>query len=205
MTPLDVLSTIRQAGGRVVVLDGDLQVIAPPGTVSAEMAAVLREFKAALIGILPDAEREAVRWVEDLAPEAAEAVVETARREMEEIVRSTQEPEPVVVTIPEPVVEPDLDQQAEPVEFTTPEGLTIRFADPEDEEEIVVPPPPCQQCGGFMFWWDFAGRHHCMVCERTPQVVGNKQTGKMVTIDSARVRKQAARLRRQVGAVFVPT
>ena len=128
MTPLDVLSTIRQAGGRVVVLDGDLQVIAPPGTVSVEAAAVLREHKAALIGILPDAEREAVRWVEDLAPAAAEAVVEATSREWEEIVGSTQEPEPVV--------EPDLDQQAEPVEFTTPEGLTIRFADPEDEEEV---------------------------------------------------------------------
>ena len=94
MTPLDVLSTIRQAGGRVVVLDSDLQVIAPPGTVSVEAAAVLREHKAALIGILPDAEREAVRWVEDLAPEAAEAVVEAARREIEEIV-ATQEPERV--------------------------------------------------------------------------------------------------------------
>ena len=93
---------------------------------------------------------------------------------MEEIV-GTQEPEPVV--------EPDLDQQAEPVEFTTPEGLTIRFADPDDEEEVVVvPPPPCQQCGGFMAWWDILGGVHCLDCDPP--------------LRSQRLREQAARIRR---------
>ena len=183
MTPLDVLSTIRQAGGRVVILDGDLQVVAPPGTVSAEAAAVLREHKAVLLRLLPDAEREAIQWAENLPPDKAEIVVETASREWEEIVGSTQEPEPVVVAMPEPVVEPDLDQQAEPVEFTTPEGLTIRFAEPEDGDEIVVPLPPCQQCGGFMGWWDVLGGVHCMDCDPP--------------LRSARLREQADRLRRQ--------
>jgi len=88
MTPLDVLSTIRQAGGRVVVLDGDLRVVAPPGTLTPEAVVVLREHKPALIGILPDAEREAIQWVEGLSPAAA-VVVEAARREWAAIVSSS--------------------------------------------------------------------------------------------------------------------
>ena len=90
---------------------------------------------------------------------------------------------PVVGTMPERVVDPDLGQQAEPVEFTTPEGMTIRFAEPGDEAEIVVPPPPCQQCGSSFFWWDFLGRPHCQRCE--PAAL------------SARVREQAERLQRR--------
>jgi hypothetical protein len=159
MTPLEVLNTIRQAGGRVVVLDGDLQVVAPPGTVSPEAAAVLREHKAGLLGILPDAEREAVRWVEDLAPAAAEPVVEAARQEWEEIVVATM-PEPVLAgtadagsSVALAMLEPstigstvkldtepaDGESLAEPVEIITPEGLVIRFAEPVESEEIVEP------------------------------------------------------------------
>ena len=89
---------------------------------------------------------------------------------------------PVVATMPERVVDPDLDQQAESVEFTMPEGLTIRFAEPGDEAEIVAPPPPCQQCGGFLAWWDILGR---------PIASGASRRA------LARVREQAERLRRR--------
>ena len=75
--------------------------------------------------------------------------------------------------------------------------VVVGMIEPDDEEEIVVPPPQCQQCGGFMFWWDFLGRLHCMTCERTTQVVGSKDPLRMVTIDSQRVREQAARLRKR--------
>ena len=86
----------------------------------------------------------------------------------------------VVVAMPEPVVEPDLDQQAEPVEFTTPEGLTIRFAEPEDGDEIVVPPPPCQQCGGFMGWWDVLPAGYIVwtaILRSAPHGSGSRRTG----------------------------
>jgi hypothetical protein len=102
-----------------------------------------------------------------------------------EIVRLLADEE-VVVTMPKAVVEPDLDQQAEPVEFTTPEGMTIRFAEPEDEEEIVVPPPPCQQCGSLMLWQDFSGKWHCQYCE--PAVVSER-----LLATAARLRGQKIR------------
>jgi len=58
--------------------------------------------------------------------------------------------EPVVET---PVVEPDLDQQDEPVEFTTAEGLTIRFAEPDLDEEDRRPSGSLRQCGSSFLWW----------------------------------------------------
>jgi len=145
MTPLDVLGTIRRAGGRVVVLDGDLQVIAPPGTVSAEAAAVLREHKAALVGILPNAEREAIGWTEALSPAEAEIVVETASREWDRTVAET------------------------PVEITV---TSMIEADADQEVEEIVPPPACQQCGSLELWQDFGGKWHCMTCE--PAVVSER-------------------------------
>ena len=93
MTPLDILSTIRQAGGRVLVLDGDLQVVAPAGTLTPEAVGVLREHKPDLIRLLPDAEREAIQWVEGLPPTEAAVVVEQAVREWTAIVGT---PEPVL-------------------------------------------------------------------------------------------------------------
>jgi hypothetical protein len=149
MTPFDVLSMIREAGGRVSVLDGDLRVIAPPGTLTPEAAVVLREHKAALIGILPDAEREAIGWVEDLDPAAAEIVVSTARREWNEIVG-----------------DPDHDlnawaaAQLGQVSHSAPTLLEQNIGSDQDEEAI-----PCSTCGSLMAWWDATGRRHCMVCE----------------------------------------
>ena len=61
----------------------------------------------------------------------------------------------------------------EPVE-NVKHGLQI-------EPDLDVPPPSCDQCGGFMSWWDFADRHHCMDCD--PAVL------------SARVRDQAEQIR----------
>jgi hypothetical protein len=179
---IDLLDRIRQAGGDVAVVGGDLRLRVPKGLLSQAERLLLAEHKAAIVKIL-----------------AAEPVVVTM-------------PEPVMITTcMDSMIEPVVDAMitpvmqatatatstAEPVEFTTPGGLAIRFAEPDDEEEIVVPPPPCQQCGGFMFWWDFAGRPHCMVCERTTHVVGSKDPLRLITIDSARVREQAARIRRQ--------
>ncbi len=65
---------------------------------------------------------------------------------------------PVVGTMAERVVDPDLGQQAEPVEFTYAgrnDDQVCRAG--RDEAEIVAPPPPCQQCGGSLAWWDIAG------------------------------------------------
>lgn len=85
MNALEAISAIRQAGGRVVVEDGDLRIKAPAGAIFAEAVAVIRENKAALIGILPDAEREAVQWVENLDQAEAEIVVDQAIREWDNL------------------------------------------------------------------------------------------------------------------------
>ncbi len=94
MNLFDVLTTIREAGGRVVVVeDDDLRAIVPAGVLTEEAAAVLKEHKQDLLKILPSGEREAIQWVEDLPPAEAEAVVDTACREWDEIV-SEAWPEP---------------------------------------------------------------------------------------------------------------
>ena len=54
----------------------------------------------------------------------------------------------VVATMPERVVDPDLDQQAEPVEFTTPEGMTIRFAEPETRRRSSLLRLPASNAAG---------------------------------------------------------
>jgi len=64
----------------------------------------------------------------------------------------------------------------------TVSGSTIE-ADLDLDEEVVVPPPPCPQCGGFLAWWDFSGRPHCMTCDPADR--------------SEKLRRQAERLRRQ--------
>ena len=151
---IDLLDRIIAAGGDVAVVGGDLRVRAPKGLLTQAERVYLAENKAEIVRLLADT--------------TAGPAVET----------------PVVVaTMPERVVDPGLDQQAGPVEFTTPEGMTIRFADPVDEAEIVAPPPPCQQCGGFLAWWDIAGGVHCLDCEPP--------------VRSQRLREQAERIRRR--------
>ena len=174
MTPLDVLGTIRQAGGRVVVLDGDLQVIAPPGTVSAEAAAVLREHKAALVGILPNAEREAIGWTETLSPAEAEIVVETASREWDRTVVET------------------------PVEDTTTSTVeavvnSMIEADTDQEVEEIVPPPPCRQCNSLELWQDLTGGWHCQHC----QADGLQRSERLVE-QAARLRRQTPPINKEI-------
>ena len=88
MNPIEVLNAIRQAGGRAIVEAGDLQISCPPGTLTPEEAACLREHKADLVRILApaDEERSALQWIECLSPAKADAVLSKARKEWGEIV-----------------------------------------------------------------------------------------------------------------------
>ena len=118
-----------------------------------------------------------------------------------EIVRLLAEV-PVIVESPvdamiEPVVEADLDQHDEAVELTTAAGMKIRFADQDLDDEAVVAPSACSCGNAFLFWFDLVGRHHCSMCERTTSIVVGKDFPRTIIIDSARLRQQAARLRRQ--------
>jgi len=88
MTPLDVLSTIRKAGGTVVVEDGDLVVRVKPGILGQEHKASLAQHKASLVSLLPDGEREAIQWLESLSADEAEVVVQAALKEWSSIVAS---------------------------------------------------------------------------------------------------------------------
>jgi hypothetical protein len=171
MTPLDVISMIRQAGGRVVVLDGDLQIVTPPGTVSAEAAAVLRENKTALIGILSDAERQAIQWVESLDQAEAAVVVDQARREWTQIVGD----EPVVVraeifgdalvlVCPTPEIRDKIEAGRPIVEKILAEtGAELHAADEVVEEIERI--DPCQQCGSLEQWQSLAGSWRCLKCD----------------------------------------
>ena len=150
MTALDVLNTIRQAGGRVVVLDGDLRIVAPPGTLTKEAATVLLAHKEALISILPDGGREAIQWSEGLDPAEAKVVVETARREFGEIVNAGSTP------VAEPG-DPDHDLNA----WAEKQVGDAETLDPDEE------PVPCPTCGEIAAWWDPTGKRHCMACEPT--------------------------------------
>ncbi|MBU4399416.1 MAG: hypothetical protein KKE86_08790 [Planctomycetes bacterium] len=89
MIALDVLNTIRQAGGSYFVEAENLRIVAPPGLLTAEHKTVLASAKADLIRLLApdvDPERAAIQWVESLSAEEGEVVIEQARREWNEIV-----------------------------------------------------------------------------------------------------------------------
>ena len=148
MNAIDVLSMVRRAGGRVVVLDGDLRIVAPPGTLTPEMVTVLLEHKEGLISILPDAEREAIVWTENLPPDQAAVVVETARREWGDLVGdgSTPGADPG---------DPDHDLNA----WAQKQLGLPQILDPGEE------PSPCPTCGKIAAWWDPTGKRHCMACE----------------------------------------
>jgi len=170
MTPLDILSTIRQAGGRVVVLDGDLQVVAPPGLLSPQDKQVLAENKAALVGILPDAERDAIQEVERLPQAEAEAVVEAARREWSEIVGGDQQVEEVVraeivgdelrLHCPTPEIASAIEAGRDRLERL----LVDMQAEEPEEYQIVACPPPCPQCDSLRLWEGIDGRWYCLAC-----------------------------------------
>jgi hypothetical protein len=139
ISPLDVLSTIRHAGGSVVVRDGDLLIRAPGGLLTPEHKAVLDRHKAVLVRLLApmvpvvdQAEREAIQRVESLSPETAEIVVGTAVREWDAL---TGGDEPEVV---------DLDAWL---------------------RENTVTPIECGKCGSLDRWQDLAGGWHCGKCD----------------------------------------
>jgi hypothetical protein len=189
MTPFDVLSTIRSAGGCVVVEDGDLRVIAPPNTLTPEAVVVLRENKAALLGILPNAERETIGWVENLTPGRAAVVVESARQEWTRLV---EQDEPVVIQVeivgnelllhcPTSEIAAKIETGRERIDRVLAEIHPIDADHDLSTWEEAVEPIPCATCGSIMAWWDFTDRRHCMICE---------PIGRLLT-EAARLRRKA--------------
>ena len=91
MNAIEIINTIRQAGGSVQSIDGSLRILAPAGTITDEDRLVLTEAKEDLVRLLApaDPEREAIQWVESLSDEQAETVVDQARREWREIVEKS--------------------------------------------------------------------------------------------------------------------
>ena len=85
MNAIEILNTIRQAGGTVQAVDGDLRISVPAGTITDENRAVLSEAKADLVRLLApaDPEREAIQWSDT---PAADQALDQARREWAEIV-----------------------------------------------------------------------------------------------------------------------
>ena len=83
--PIEILAKVRQAGGTVQAVDGDLRISVPAGTITDENRAVLSEAKADLVRLLApaDPEREAIQWSDT---PAADQALDQARREWAEIV-----------------------------------------------------------------------------------------------------------------------
>ena len=92
MNLLETLSLIRQSGGSIVVLDGDLRLRVPTGTLTAEHLATIRGNKATLVDLLAPAvedeglvERQANQWVESLDQDTGGTVLYTASLELHAI------------------------------------------------------------------------------------------------------------------------
>ena len=107
MNPLEILSTIRQAGGIVVVVDGDLRISAPAGTITQGHRETLARHKPDLIRLLIDPEKDALRWLEDLRPGEAAAGLEMAIEEWGEI---TSQPAVDTSTVDTTHVKPEENQ-----------------------------------------------------------------------------------------------
>jgi len=161
MTALDVLSTIRQAGGSFAVEDGGLRIVVPRGLLTAEQREVLAGSKADLVRLLaPDAdpERAAIRWLESLTPTEAAVVVETASREWAELVDADHNLGAWA--------EQQLSKPCEQSEQSEQRVDHILAVDADATwEQAVEPPSPCQRCGSLEVWWDGKGGTHCIACE----------------------------------------
>ncbi len=89
MSPIEVLSRVRQAGGTVKSDGKNLIIEVARGVLTDTDREVLTRHKVELVRLLApvDPEREAIQWVESLPEHEAVVVVETARREWSEIVQ----------------------------------------------------------------------------------------------------------------------
>jgi hypothetical protein len=161
MTPLDILAVIRSAGGRVVVDGDDLAVEVPAGVLTAEHKAALIEHKAVLLRLLTpdDPEREAIQWVEALAPTEADAVLRTALAEWDSLVSQDR----------------DLDAYVKAHGFYPKDGIGVwrsRWDAVEPDPDVInarwedgLDPVACEKCGSLLAWYDVGGRHHCQLCD----------------------------------------
>lgn len=152
---ITILDKIRRSGGSIVVLDGKLRIEAPAGTLSDQDKQVLAQHRETLLRLLtpPEpvvvdlGERQAIQWVEALDPAEAEAVVETAVREWDEIVRSDQE----VDGWSQPNSDLSSTGQDQEVEVVDLDAWL---------RENTVEPIPCGKCGGLERWQDGGGSWH---------------------------------------------
>jgi hypothetical protein len=180
---IDVLDKIWLAGGTVEVHGGDLRIGVPKGLLSLAERRCLAENKKEILAHLTDPEREAIQWVELLPTEEAAKVVETARREWEELVAQT----PIVVQAE--YVDGELrlhcpsEELAAKIEAGREYLEQVQAEINADIDAEVELPRPCVKCGGFVFWWDFIGQSRCVKCEAS------------VRERSQQVAKQAASLR----------
>jgi len=82
---IEILTKIRQAGGSILVEDGDLRISAPGGLLDDQDRAVLAEHRDQLVELL-DQELTALQWVEGLDPSEQDRLVDQAGQEWSEIV-----------------------------------------------------------------------------------------------------------------------
>lgn len=90
MSPLIVLSKIRQAGGSISVQDQELRIQAPPGLLSTKDRGLLVQYKTDLVKLLAPTheqrEREAIEWESSASDEELDAALDQAQSAWEEAI-----------------------------------------------------------------------------------------------------------------------
>ena len=215
-----ILNQIRQAGGTIEVIGGDLRLKAPAGLLTAADKVVLVEDKDKLILLLAPA-RAWREHIEELRDLAAEQDLMLMRKELPggatgrlcfAPLKKQKPARSNLFWYPSEKMA-CVDDRGDLIRAETFEqalALAIRVtsqakqkrrrsataaATPSDPWQAGIEPgAPCSTCGSLKAWQDFGGSWHCMTCEAS----GLERSRQLI--------EQASRLRRRGGFdSLVPT
>ena len=148
---IEVIASIRSAGGSITVDGGEIKVSAPPGTLSPDDRSALAKNRETLISILPsvDPERESIQGGEIVDGDQIEVTGEIA----------------IAAATPSPWWwSGELSRQDNQVldDFMAydPE------LGPAGEVEQIVLTEGCERCGSILGWVDVQGVEHCLGHEK---------------------------------------
>ena len=185
MTPLEVIASIRQAGGSITVNDGKLKVVAPPEVVQA-LRQALEESKAILLSLLaikPVVETEIDRpdwWNLNIS--------DRDNRDLDQFFGWSSDPERRAIQWTESLSRIQGQQvlEAAVVQLNEIAGgarcaneklrtnelsQTVAVDSSQCQNELNEPyeqsiePENCPKCGSISVWLDATGKRHCDQCD----------------------------------------
>jgi hypothetical protein len=182
MTPIEVITSIRQAGGSITVNDDKLRVKAPLAVVNA-LRSSITECKPVLLSLLavvePDLDKpdwwnpelsdsdnqdldQFFGWSSDPERLAIQWVESLSRIEGQQVV------EAAIVQLNEitgcgqgSCEQMDFDEQSQPLAAVLPEGS----CEQSELDEQSIEPTACPKCSSISAWFDMTGGRHCDQCE----------------------------------------